>query len=101
MPTPLKPLYLPLEERPTVSRVFRTMYSETELTADEYRLMCIDVYDSFRKSNKNQSLAKVKGHFIYPSFRQHQRLYPAEFIPEIKKIIRKHVFMNKKKQFAL
>jgi hypothetical protein len=96
--TILKPLYLPLEERVTVSRVFRSLYLETTITFEEYGELNREVYETFQKERKENKLPKLAEWRIYhPLGKRKQKVYPTDFIPTITKIIRKHVFLNKKK----
>ena len=85
----LKPLKNPLENRPTVLRVYRSLYSELTLTNKQWSILSKKIYDTY-KSITDEPLKKVnqKRLFGESKYRKKVNCYPIEFIPVIINIIK-------------
>lgn len=89
----IKPLYEKLEFRPTVSRVIRSMYGGRSMNIEVSTLFKIgseifNLYVSIGGEPMTRKMEKcLSNDFYYTKV----RVYPAEFIPVMKNIIKKHI----------
>ncbi len=88
----IQPLHEKLEFRPTVSRVIRSVYAGKSIDVNVSTLSKIgseisSLYDSIGGELMKKKLDKCLSSDYYIKV----RVYPAEFIPVMKNIIKKHI----------
>lgn len=87
--TKLQPLKNPLEDRVTVLRVYRSIYSELKLTPEEWGELCKEIYDLYKElGGTDLGFVNQKRHFGTCKYKRKVRLYPIEFIPVITNLIK-------------